>query len=162
MTDQGESTSDLYDRYLTDARVPAATFEHFGGRRRFSGVATTIKCFEDNSRVKELVATGGTGRVLVVDGGGSAYCALVGDVLAGEAARNGWEGIIVYGRVRDAAALRELDIGVMALGATPRKSTRRNEGQVDIAIRLADVRCEPGDRVFADEDGILLLDPALI
>jgi regulator of ribonuclease activity A len=162
MSTAGKSTSDLYDQYLGNARVPAAPFRHFGGRRRFAGVATTVKCFEDNSRIKELAATDGAGKVMVVDAGGSPYCALVGDVIAGEAQRNGWEGIIIYGCVRDSAALAALDIGVLALGATPRKSTRRDEGQVDITIRLADVGCEPGDHVFADEDGVLLLDRTLL
>jgi regulator of ribonuclease activity A len=156
------STSDLYDQYLDKARVPAVSFYQYGGRQKFSGTAVTVKCFEDNSRVKELVATPGAGKVLVVEAGASARCALVGDVLAGEAQRNGWEGIVVYGRVRDSAALAMLDIGVMALGTTPRKSTRRGEGQVELRIQLADVPCLPGDRVFADEDGLLLLDPTLL
>ena len=84
----------------------------------------------------------------------------MGDILAGEAQRNGWAGVIVYGSVRDSAALAHLDLGVMALGVTPRKSVRRGEGQVDIPIRLGDVWCRPGDAVHADEDGVLLLDPS--
>ena len=154
------ATCDLYDEHPDSARVPGIALSNLGGRRQFCGSAVTVKCFEDNSRIKELVATPGDGRVIVVDGGGSRRCALVGDILAGEAQRNGWAGVIVYGSVRDSAALAHLDFGVMALGVTPRKSVRRGEGQVDIPIRLGDVWCRPGDAVHADEDGVLLLDPS--
>jgi len=151
-------TCDLYDEHLDAARVPTIPLINLGGVSEFCGTAVTVKCFEDNSRIKELVATPGGGKVMIVDGGGSLRCALVGDVLAGEAQRSGWAGIIVYGAVRDKVALAELDLGVMALGVTPRKSVRRGEGQVDIAIQLGGVWCHPGDIVYGDDDGVLLLD----
>ena len=91
-------------------------------------------------------------------GGGSHRCALVGDVLAGQAQRNGWAGIVVFGCVRDKAALGGLALGVMALGVIPRKSVRRGEGRVDIPIRLADAGCRPGDAVYCDDDGVVFLD----
>lgn len=153
-------TSDLYDRFEDEARVLPPLFLDFGGRAAFSGRVVTVKCFEDNSRIKEVLARRGAGRVLVVDGGGSLRCALVGDLIAGEAARNGWEGIVVWGCVRDRAVLRTLGIGIRALGATPRKSVRRNEGQIDVPVNVAGVPCNPGDVLIADEDGILLLDAA--
>ena len=155
--EQFQSTCDLYDRFLEEARVPSIVLTHFGGRTRFSGRATTVKCFEDNSRVRELAQTPGDGRVMVVDGGGSYRCALVGDVIAGMAQENGWEGVVVFGCVRDRAALGELDIGVLALAATPRKSVRKGVGTTDLPVDLGDVLCNPDDRVFVDEDGILLL-----
>jgi regulator of ribonuclease activity A len=159
MSSNFKSTCDLYDEHLDRARVPGTRFSHFGGRTRFSGLATTVKCFEDNSRIKELAGTPGAGRVMLVDGGGSLRCALLGDVIAAEAQRSGWEGIIIRGCVRDRAELGKLDLGVLALGTTPRKSTRRGEGQVDLAIQLGGIWCSPGDRVYADEDGVLLLEP---
>ena len=158
MTTDFKPTCDLYDEHLDAARVPTISFLNLGGVSGFCGIAVTVKCFEDNSRIKELVATAGSGKVMVVDGGGSPRYALVGDVLAGEAQRNGWAGVIVYGCVRDKAALRDLNLGVMALGVTPRKSVRRGEGQVDIPIQLGDIWCHPGDLVYADDDGVLLLD----
>ena len=94
-------TCDLYDEYLDVARVPTVSFLNLGGERQFCGTVVTVKCFEDNSRIKELVAMEGKGKVMLVDGGGSQRCALVGDVLAGEAQHGGWAGIIVYGSVRD-------------------------------------------------------------
>lgn len=154
------STCDLSDQHGDAARVVAPIFRHFGGRRAFHGEAVTIKCFEDNSRVKDTVATPGGGRVLVVDGGGSLRCALLGDMLATQARDNGWSGVVVFGCVRDAAILATLDLGVMALAAIPRKSERKGEGQLGIAIDLAGTRCAPGDVVHADEDGIVLLAPS--
>lgn len=152
------STCDLYDQFLAAARVPTTVFTHFGGRKRFSGRATTVKCFEDNSRVKELVQTPGRGRVMVVDGGGSYRCALVGDVIARTAHENGWEGIVVFGCVRDRIELDRLGIGVLALASTPRKSIRKSAGETDLPVNLGDVLCHPDDRVFVDENGVLVLD----
>ena len=152
------STCDLYDEFLDKARVPSTVLTHFGRRLHFSGLATTVKCFEDNSRVRELAQTPGGGRVMVVDGGGSYQCALVGDVIAGMARDNGWEGILIFGCVRDRAELAVLDIGIMALAATPRKSVRKAQGEINLPITFGDAPCNPGDRVFVDEDGILLLD----
>ncbi|MFL2554668.1 MAG: ribonuclease E activity regulator RraA [Candidatus Rariloculaceae bacterium] len=152
------STCDLYDEYLARARVPSTVLTHFGGRTKFSGFATTIKCFEDNSRVRELVQMPGDGKVMVVDGGGSYQCALVGDVIAGMACDNGWEGIVIFGCVRDSVALAKLDIGLIALATTPKKSIRKDVGEVELSIMFDDTVCHPGDRVFVDEDGVLLLD----
>jgi regulator of ribonuclease activity A len=152
-------TCDLYDQFLDAARVPQPVFSDFGGRKRFHGEVATIKCFEDNSRIKELVATAGRGKVLVVDGGGSMRCAVLGDLVAGEALKNGWEGVVVFGCVRDSAALAALDIGIKALGLNPRKSVRRGEGSTDLSLSFAGIHVDPGDVLVADEDGMIVLTP---
>ena len=110
-----QSTCDLSDKYGEKARVIPPVLRHFGGKRRFHGAVVTIKCFEDNSRLKEMVSTNGAGRVLVVDGGGSTRYALMGDMVGKEAAAHGWAGVVIYGCVRDTTALSALDLGVMAL-----------------------------------------------
>jgi regulator of ribonuclease activity A len=124
----------------------------------------TVKCFEDNSRVKELVETTGdhNNKVLVIDGGGSDRCALLGDMLAENSVQNKWAGIVVYGCVRDVDALAQLDIGIQALGSTPRKSTRRGEGVTNVPVQIGNVLVNPGDVVFADNDGVLFLAQELI
>ena len=150
-------TSDLYDQHGETLRVLPPVFHDFGGRRTFGGEVVTVRCFEDNSRVKELLSGPGAGKVLLVDGGGSQRCALLGDLIGGDAVRNSWEGVVIYGCVRDRAALRSLALGVKALGATPRKSVRRGEGQTQTVIHIGGVECRPGDRLIADEDGVVLL-----
>jgi regulator of ribonuclease activity A len=128
----------------------------FGGRRRFSGTAVTVRCAADNSRVRELLNTPGAGRVLVVDGLGLLSVALVGDQLGAAAVRNGWAGILVHGCVRDSAALAALDLGVLALGLSPRRSDKRGEGVVGITVEILGARIRPGDRVYVDEDGVVV------
>lgn len=152
-----QPTCDLYDEHGAALQVLPAHFQDFGGRIRFSGPAVTVKCFEDNSRVKELAKTPGEGRVLVVDGGGSDRCALLGDMIGANFEKNGWAGVIVFGLIRDRAELARLDLGVKALGSIPRPSTRRDEGRVDLAIQIGEATIHPGDQVFADEDGIVVL-----
>lgn len=151
------TTCDLSDKHGDAAGILAPVFSDFGGRKRFTGHAVTVKCFEDNSRVKELLATPGHGKVLVVDGGGSLRCALLGDMIAKDAVANGWNGVIVYGCVRDTAILATLDIGIKALAAIPKRSTRRGEGSAHISIDLAGTLVNENDLICADEDGVIVL-----
>ncbi|HYD69270.1 ribonuclease E activity regulator RraA [Azospirillum sp.] len=155
-----ESTCDLYDRFEATARVADPVFRDFGKRHRFSGEVVTVKCFEDNSRVKELLGKPGKGKVLVVDGGGSLRAALMGDLIAKSAVDNGWEGVVIHGCVRDAEVLAGLDLGIKALAAIPRKTVRNGEGQTGLPVTVAGIRVNPGDLLFADADGVLVLDPA--
>lgn len=157
-----QSTCDMSDKYGAKGRVVAPVLRHFGGKRRFKGEVVTIKCFEDNSRVKEMLSSPGAGRVLVIDGGGSTRYALLGDMIGREAMGNGWAGIVLHGCVRDTAVLATLDLGVLALAAIPRRSLKNGEGKVGLPVEIAGTPCAPGDMLFADEDGIFLIDPALL
>ncbi|NBB93444.1 MAG: putative 4-hydroxy-4-methyl-2-oxoglutarate aldolase [Gammaproteobacteria bacterium] len=149
-------TPDLCDDHADSVQVVTGLHWHsYGGRERFGGPIATVKCFEDNSRVKELLATEGNGRVLVVDGGGSLRNALIGDMIAAGARDNGWAGIVIFGACRDVDVLRDMDFGVFALGCVPRKSVRRGEGQTDLPIHFGGVTFRPGDYVYADANGII-------
>jgi regulator of ribonuclease activity A len=150
-------TCDLYDAYEATAQVPDLPFLDFGRRTAFWGPIVTVKCFEDNSRIKELSETPGEGRVLVVDGGGSIRNALVGDMIGADLAQNGWAGVVVHGFVRDKAQLAELDLGIKALGTTPRRPVKRGEGAVGIELKFGGVAWREGDVLFADEDGVVVL-----
>ena len=133
----------------------------FGAPRSFSGPVHTLRCPEDNSRVREAVNSAGNGRVLVVDGGGSLRRALVGGNLAVAAAKNGWAGIVVDGCVRDVAELRAAGIPIRALALNPLRTEKRGEGQADVAVQLQGIWVRPGDWLYADEDGIVVADRAL-
>jgi regulator of ribonuclease activity A len=149
-------TTDLSDAH-PDARVADPVFRDFGGAHAFAGPVSTVKCFEDNVRVREALSEPGAGRVLLVDGGGSLRCALLGDQVARLAVDNGWAGVVVFGCVRDAAALAQMPLGVKALASHPRKSVKRGEGQRDIPIEVAGIAVRPGDWLAADADGIVVL-----
>jgi regulator of ribonuclease activity A len=150
------TTCDLSDEHGEGARIIAGLV-HYGGRQRFSGPIETVKAAEDNSRVKEVANTPGHGRVLLVDGGGSRRYALLGDMIGAEAVANGWSGVVIHGAVRDSAALATLDLGVMALGTTPRRSLKNGEGLVGVAVEVDGAPFRPGDVLYADEDGIVVL-----
>ena len=155
------STPDLSD-LAPQARALLLPWRDFGARERFCGAAVTVKCFEDNSLVKELVQTPGDSRVIVVDGGGSQRRALLGDQLAAAASGNGWAGLVIAGVVRDVEILREIDLGVKALGACPQKTDKRGEGQRDIPIEIGGSTVKPGDFVYADANGVLVSSTALL
>ncbi len=131
-------------------------FRDFGKHARFAGPARTLKVFEDNVLVRAALETPGEGSVLVVDGGGSLRCALVGGNLGALAQKNGWAGIVVYGCVRDSAELKQCEIGIRALASHPRRSIRKGVGERDLAVDIAGVSVRPGEWVYADEDGMLV------
>lgn len=149
------ATTDISDAHPA-AQVAAPIFHHFGGKQQFSGPAKIIKVFEDNSLVRDMLETDGEGRVLVVDGGASMRCALVGGNLGQLGVDNGWSGILVYGCVRDSAELGAQAIGVMAMATHPKKSVKRGIGEEDLEVRFADLRIAPGDWIYADEDGVVV------
>jgi regulator of ribonuclease activity A len=154
-------TADLYDQHGEKLRVMAPIFRDFGAQPAFDGAVVTLKVFEDNSLVRNHLEQPGHGRVLVVDGGGSMRCALVGDQLAKLGCDNGWAGIVVYGCVRDSAALTLMPIGIKALATNPRKSVKKGEGSVNVTLRFAEVSVVSGDYLYADADGIVVADARL-
>jgi len=150
------ATADLYDEHEENLQIAMPMFNDYGGKKKFSGPASTVKVFEDNSLVRAALEEPGKGRVLVVDGDASLRCALLGDMLAVLGKDNGWQGIIVYGCIRDAAVIADIDIGVKALNTNPRKSVKKGVGERDIAITFADVTINAGDYIYADEDGVVI------
>jgi regulator of ribonuclease activity A len=155
-------TCDLCDSHKADTsrrfRVLPPVFRDFGASTQFAGPVVTVKCFEDNSQVKALVESAGDGRVLVVDGGSSLRRALLGGNLGAAAARNGWAGVVIDGCVRDVAELAVCATGIKALAAMPLPTDRRGEGQRDVPVFVQGVPVRPGDWLYADGDGIVVLD----
>ncbi len=150
------ATTDLCDAHGDALAVAAPIFKSFGGATRFVGSIATVRCFEDNSRVREALESRGEGRVLVVDGAGSLRCALVGGMLGELGATNGWAGIVVHGCVRDTVELAGASLGILALGVHPRRSDKRGEGERDVAVAFAGVMFRPGSWAYADADGLLV------
>jgi regulator of ribonuclease activity A len=152
------TTSDLFD-----ANPGAASCEtqlrQFGAVRCFSGRIATVRCLEDNVLLRAAVSEPGNGRVLVVDGGGSFRCALLGDNIAELAVSNGWAGVVVNGCVRDVVALSELPIGIKALGTNPRPSGKTGAGEVDVPITFGGAEFAPGATLHADDDGVIVIAP---
>jgi regulator of ribonuclease activity A len=157
MPESQTSVADLSDENEGQAQILRLQMRDLGGRRAFSGPIRTVACHEDNSKVKAILATPGNGAVLVVDGGGSLNCALVGDMIAQSAVDHGWAGVVVHGAVRDASVLATLDLGVKALGTMPLRSVRRDQGETDVVVAFGGVIFTPGDQLFADEDGVIVL-----
>lgn len=155
-------TPDLCDKYPDQVRVAAPIFKHYGGITCFSGPIVTIKCFEDNSLVKHHASQPGEGKIMVVDGEGSQRRALLGDMIAQAAVKNGWQGIIIHGCVRDVDILAQLPFGVQALNAHPVKTEKRRLGSFNIPLSFAGVIFNPGDYVYADNNGILVTANALL
>lgn len=155
------STPDLTDEAST-ARAIELQFGNYGAVKKFGGPAVTIKCHEDNSLVKDCVGEPGEGRVIVVDGGGSLRRALLGDMLAEQAANNGWAGLVINGAIRDVDEIGATALGVQALGTTPLKTEKLGMGQRDITVTFGGVSIAPGEYVYADNNGVIVSDRSLL
>jgi regulator of ribonuclease activity A len=150
-------TADLVDDIGPDVRSCDIQFRQFGARTQFAGQITTVRCLEDNALLKSVLSTPGEAGVLVIDGAGSLHTALVGDHIAELAHSNGWAGLVIHGAVRDAAALRGIDLGIKALGTNPRKSGKTGAGERDVTVNFGGVTFEPGDIDYSDDDGIVVV-----
>ena len=150
-------TSDLCDQHFPEIQVATPGLKRFGAPSAFSGEVATLRVFEDSGLVKTVIAEPGNSRVLVIDGGGSVQRALTGGMMAAKAMENGWAGLVYNGCIRDAAELASLDIGVLALGACPVRPAQDGKGERDIEVSFLGVRFRPGDRLYADADGLVVL-----
>jgi regulator of ribonuclease activity A len=155
------ATADLCDAHADSIRIARPVFRSFGGKSAFAGPARTLRVLDDNSLVRRALETNGEGAVLVVDGGGSLNCALLGDQLAALAVQNDWAGVIVNGCIRDSKEIGTMEVGVLALATHPRKSRKQNRGDLDVTINIAGIAVSPGDYVYADEDGLIVAEHAL-
>ncbi|PIE44370.1 MAG: ribonuclease activity regulator protein RraA [Gammaproteobacteria bacterium] len=154
-------TPDLCDEFPESIQVIEPMLNNYGGKPAFGGEIVTVKCFEDNSVVKEQVALPGKGKVLVVDGGGSKRAALLGDMLAEKASVSGWEGIVVYGCIRDVDVIRKTDLGVQALATHPMKTEKKGIGELNVPIKFGGVEMRPGQYIYADNNGVIVSDKEL-
>jgi regulator of ribonuclease activity A len=150
------ATADLFDAHGERCSSCEIQFRQFGGRRAFAGKIRTIHCRADNALVRRALETKSAGEVLVVDGGGFLGAALLGDQLAALGIKNGWAGVVIFGAVRDSAALAKMDFGVKALGTNPRRSEKRGAGEPDVAVEFGGVTFTPGHWLYSDDDGIVI------
>ena len=150
------ATPDLCDQHADRVRVVEPIFKSFGGNTAFCGEIVTVKCFEDNSCVRKVLAEPGDERVLVVDGGGSMRRACLGDMLCEMAVNNCWSGILVYGCVRDVDAIAQISLGVQAIGIHPMKTEKKGVGEIDVPVTFGGVTFLPGETLYADANGVLV------
>lgn len=152
----GIATTDLCDAHEGMVRVAAPIFRSYGGRSAFHGPIATLKLFEDNGLVRQTLDSPGDGRVLVIDGGGSLRCALLGDQLAALAVRNGWAGIVIWGCIRDSVAISTMELGVLAIATHPQKTVKKNLGDIDAPVSFAGIDFIPCEWLYADPDGLIV------
>lgn len=148
--------ADLCDEFIDEIQIAEPIFRSYGGRLAFGGQVVVVKVFEDNVLVKQRLQQEGRGRVLVVDGGGSKRCALMGDRVATLARENGWAGLIINGCIRDSVEVADIPVGVLALATRPNKSNKEGRGDQDVQVSFAGVTFNTGDYVYADLDGLIV------
>lgn len=149
-------TPDICDKHEDKVTQLELPLHSFGRKFAFYGEIVTVRCYHDNSKVREMLSQDGTGKVLVVDGHGSCQKALLGDQLAILAIDNNWEGVIVNGAVRDVAMMAEMELGIKALGTCPFKTEKRGAGEVNVTLTIHNQMVQPGDYIYADWNGVLM------
>lgn len=154
-------TADLVDAHDDLVSLCALPWRRFGRVRSFWGGVATVQCFEDNGLLKTCLQEPGNGRVMVVDGGGSSRCALLGDRIAAILQASGWAGILINGVIRDSAEIDAMEVGVYCLGTSPKKSAKSGAGRREVPVRFGDAGLQPGQYVYCDADGVLVSDEKL-
>ncbi|QED46716.1 ribonuclease E activity regulator RraA [Cytobacillus dafuensis] len=155
-------TADICDEFGMDLEVCQQEFHSYGGKKQFFGPISAVRVFEDNVLVEESLETIPEGNVLIVDGGGSKRCALLGDRLGEIAVRRKLAGVIINGCVRDTADLAQLDVGILAIGSNPLRSKKDGKGDLGITVTFGGIDWSPGDYVYADEDGVVVSPKSLL
>ena len=155
-------TADLCDQYIEDLTLLNLSLTQYGKKSAFYGEIVTLKVFEDNSYVRKVLSENGKGKVLVIDGGGSRRCALIGDNIAKLAQDNEWEGIIVYGCIRDSKIINSMNVGIKAIGTCPVKSIKRDVGLTGEKLIIAGTSLNQGNYLYSDEDGVLISERKLL
>ncbi len=155
-------TADLCDVHSDSIQIAQPGMLSYGSKARFAGRIVTIKLFEDNSMLRDMLANNGKGQVIVVDGGASMRCALLGDILAGMAVNNGWNGLVINGCIRDSADIATMNIGIKALGTHPLKSFKKGIGEINVPVNFANIEFSPGSFLYSDEDGIIVAQEDLL
>ena len=155
------STADLCDEQGKKLQVVQMDFKHYGGVHHFYGKMVTIRLDEDNRGLVELLRDeAGEGRVVVVDAYDK-FCAVVGDNLMGFAQKNGWAGIVINGYVRDVRVTRTIEVGLLARGTCPRRSSKRSVSQRGEDLHFGGAVFREGEWLYADGDGIILSEDPL-
>jgi regulator of ribonuclease activity A len=154
-------TADLVDTHDGETRFCHLPLRLYGRRRFFHGRIATLRTFEDNVLLRKRLEQNGEGQVLVVDGGGSTRCAIIGDNIAAIGQASGWAGIIINAALRDVAEMNAMDFGIFALGSSPKKSTKFGIGAENVVVTFGNVDFVPGEMVYADEDGVLVAPRAI-
>ena len=156
------TTPDLFDEYREHVQTAESGLFSYGKKTKFFGQAVTVTCPEDNSYAAEMLKTPGKGKILVIDGFASKKYAFIGDIMANNAVKNGWEGIIVNGCCRDIEILKTMNIAIMALGNTPRSTFKRGFGDNGQSVNLLSATISPNDWLYADVNGLVISEKKLI
>lgn len=153
-------TADLCDDH-PDALICETPFRDYAARSHFHGQVVTFATFEDNKGIRNILAEGGQGKVLVVDGRASRRRALCGGNIAAEAEQHGWAGMIFHGCIRDQHEFKDLDLGVKAIGTAPMRPRLDGIAKRDVELCFGGITIRPGDWVYADPDGVIVADRKL-
>ncbi|NTE66249.1 ribonuclease E activity regulator RraA [Agrobacterium tumefaciens] len=161
-TGLSSATADLSDRFGDSAQIMDLPWRSFGGRDVFHGPAATFAAEDDTVLIRQMLETKGENRVLVIDNRGSSRHAVLGDRFAALALENGWGGVIINGVIRDAEAVGRMDVGVVAIGTSPRRPHKQGAGISGITLYIAGAKISPGDWVAVDADGAIVIDASAL
>lgn len=121
-----------------------------------AGPAFTVKTAPgDNLLVHKALDTAQAGDVIVVDAGGFADHAIIGEIMATHARKRGVAGLVIWGAIRDSAELAASDYPVFASAVTHRGPYKNGPGEINVPIVMGGMAVHPGDIIVGDADGVV-------
>lgn len=130
-----------------------------GQQPRLCARAVTVRCVPpDFGAVLAALELVGHGQALVIDAGGHAGNAMVGDVLGGFLHARGAAGVVCDGAVRDTGTLAAMPgFAVYARSVNPRGPVGAAQGAVNRPVTIGGAPVNPGDLILGDDDGLAVL-----
>lgn len=124
------------------------------------GTAFTVKMRSaDNLLMHKALLLAKPGDVVVVDVQGDTVNSITGEIMMTEASRKGLAGVVIDGAVRDANALKKMNMAIYAVGITPRGPYKDGPGEINVPVCLGGIAVHPGDIMVGDGDGIVVINP---
>ncbi len=140
--------------YCVDARIKPYN------DKPLLGTAFTVKVrVADNLFLHKALELAQPGDVLIVDAQGDVANAITGEIMMTQAAVNGLAGVVIDGAIRDAEAMKDLDMSIYAAGVQPKGPYKDGPGEINVPVCCGGVVVNPGDIVVGDKDGIVIINP---
>ncbi|MFW6156235.1 MAG: RraA family protein [Armatimonadota bacterium] len=129
---------------------------------RLFGPALTVHAYPGGTYASSLALKAvEEGEVIVMDVGGFVNNIMWGEIFSHMAAVAGCAGAVIDGSVRDIEGVMEIDFPLFSAGISPQAGTGDKLGEIDIPVSCGGVVVEPGDYVYGDRLGVVVVPPAM-
>lgn len=159
---KGMPVANIDDNMGRIAAVDTA-IEPIGYKGQLLGTAFTVRVPQgDNLMFHAAMDLAKPGDVIVIDAGGFTDRAIFGELMSTYCRSRGIVGIVCDGAIRDRNGIAAMEnFHVYARSATPNGPYKNGPGEINVPVVIGDKLVRPGDIIVGDDDGVIIIDPAI-